>query len=68
MRTYVADRNFDRQFVLKPGVEGPSYPESARDGSQADSNLPGTYTTCQPSSQFAVKMTVQPVENGNDRK
>lgn len=68
MRTYVADRNFDRQFVLKPGVEGVSYAAPARNGSQPDSNLPATYTTCQPSSRFEVKTTVQSVENGSESK
>ena len=69
MRTYVADRNFDKEFVLKPGTpEGVSFNPQARTGSQADSPLTGNYTTCQPSSQFAVKEAIQPVGSANDGK
>jgi len=64
-----ADRNFDKEFVLKPGTpEGVSFNPQARTGSQADSPLTGNYTTCQPSSQFAVKEAIQPVGSANDGK
>ena len=63
MRTYVVDPNFDKQIVIQTGPDEVSYNPPVRD----DSPLTGTYTTCQPSSQFAVKMTVQPVLNGNDQ-
>lgn len=64
MRTYIADYNFDKQIVIKAGPDEVSYNPPVGN----DSPLTGTYTTCQPSSQFEVKMTVQPVVDGNDRK
>jgi len=68
MRTYVADRNFDKEFVLKPGAEEVAYTPPVRKGAQPDSPLTGTYTTCTPSLRFEVKTAVQPVESGSDGK
>jgi hypothetical protein len=68
MRTYVAESNLDKPFVLNPGPDEVAYNPPARNGSQPGSALTGTYTTCQPSSQFAVKKAVQTVESSNDSR
>jgi hypothetical protein len=69
MRTYVTDRKFDKEFVLKPGTpEDVSFTPPVHNGSQVDSPLTGNYTTCQPSSQFAVKKAIQLVESAKDGK
>jgi hypothetical protein len=69
MRTYVADHRFDKEFVIKPGTpEGVSYTPPVRNDFQVDTPLNDSYTTCQPSSQFAVKKAIQTVESGNDGK
>jgi hypothetical protein len=65
MRTYVA-RSLDKEFVLKPGVEGASYTPPVN--AQQESPLTGSYTTCQPSAQFQMKTTVQRVETGSNSK
>ena len=66
MRTYVANNEFDKKFVIKTGPEEIAYTPPANDGSQQASPLDGNYTTCQPSSQFAVKKAIQTVQSGND--
>jgi hypothetical protein len=68
MRTYVANNEFDKKFVIKTGPEEIAYAPPARDGSQQSPTLDGNYTTCQPSSQFAVKKAIQTVGTGNDGK
>jgi hypothetical protein len=68
MRTYVANNDFDKKFVIKGGPDEIAYTPPVRDGSKQSSPLVETYTTCQSASQFAVKKAVQPVESGNDGK
>ena len=68
MRTYVANNDFDKKIVIKTGPEEVAYAPPARDGSQQGPSLDGNYTTCQPSSQFAVKKAIQTVETAPDGK
>lgn len=63
MRTYVVNNDLDKKFVLKAGPDEVAYTPD-NEGSPLASN----YTTCQPSSQFAIKKAIQPVEIGNDGK
>src|ERR1044071_4116670 len=62
MRTYVVNNDLDKNFVIKTGPEEVAYAPPANDGSQQPSPLVESYTTCQPSSQFAVKKAIQTVE------
>ncbi|HSS97337.1 MAG TPA: hypothetical protein VLK33_09915 [Terriglobales bacterium] len=66
MRTYVVNNDLDKKFVIKTGPEEVAYAPRGQD--QQRSPLVENYTTCQPSSQFAVKTTVQPVESGPNSK
>ena len=60
MRTYVANNDFDKKIVIKAGSEEVVYTPPVRD--QQGPPLVENYSTCQPSSQFALKTTVQSVE------
>jgi hypothetical protein len=63
MRTYVVNNDMDKKFVIKAGPEEVAYAPPANDDPLVES-----YTTCQPSSQFAVKKALQTVETGKDGK
>ncbi len=68
MRTYVVNSDLDKKFVIKTGPEEVAYTPPAPDGAPQESPQVENYTTCQPSSQFAVKKAIQTVAGGNDNK